>query len=875
MKAENLLNAILEKCDIYYGDALISKEAILKRYMKFFADSLVSKEHSINFAIHTGSVCFDIISVVAVSLGCFSYNLTTNDDIVFSLHEDDMIMFKGQRYRWKGTRTMEDKVYMMIEQDGKGKNGKTISYIPFEKSKHLIRPYYGDSKVTDGRGIRKKKTNREDFLAFVFGVNIEEIPTQVDVAIAIVAERNLFAGLYKQVRIVYGNNNEVSLSDILPAAYYTSIEEKYQFGRNPTKAEPVLKVTGKISTARDLVLDKHGNKVVGLLVAGITSLRDSNSELVDLLRRKTLRFVFITSPIKVGLSEYILNAYADASVFACTKTLLLKSNHKIHNDNFLTKELHQQIMNVINNTVTIIPQCNGWSWEKYKTIKNAIWSIKQSNWQEPLKDDFVMIANSLLNLLNTAVFPLEIMETAIQKGSINKVVVSPYERILKLWDIADRAGAMQELCAVVADALEQKYQEQLKVCPKADALKAYLEKHKTYKVTIIVPKAYYADLLRIEYPEYFVNENIICVTANRFDGHQMYDYILCVGEINNKRFDPLQCIVARYVDVFMYECEEKLFEFRRNKFNRYERRLNNKIGTAHMDDDLNIENSFTDIKMDADVRKFSALDEDIEKFKFFDIDKLTQNNTSSGNNVPISEVNYTGVFVTGEQIFFSKYYTAVVFDGIKGSVIEKTPEQLRSGDVLVFVKRDNYTKNIVDFIYERLLHDGYLEQGAIETYEKSLYWKEALREYKEINGFTYRRIAQKMQDLGSLIQEVTIRQWLIDDSHIVGPRKERTMEHIAIVTQDPYLLADPRSFFEACGAVRRDRRKILDLIAKAINDKLSGSIPQDGSVLSVIYNNVDRLSETLELESILELDKSVNINTNLVNTPITESEVLI
>lgn len=216
-----------------------------------------------------------------------------------------------------------------------------------------------------------------------------------------------------------------------------------------------------------------------------------------------------------------------------------------------------------------------------------------------------------------------------------------------------------------------------------------------------------------------------------------------------------------------------------------------------------------------------------------------------------------------------------MFDGIKGSVIEKTPEQLRSGDVLVFVKRDNYTKNIVDFIYERLLHDGYLEQGAIETYEKSLYWKEALREYKEINGFTYRRIAQKMQDLGSLIQEVTIRQWLIDDSHIVGPRKERTMEHIAIVTQDPYLLADPRSFFEACGAVRRDRRKILDLIAKAINDKLSGSIPQDGSVLSVIYNNVDRLSETLELESILELDKSVNINTNLVNTPITESEVLI
>ena len=59
------------------------------------------------------------------------------------------------------------------------------------------------------------------------------------------------------------------------------------------------------------------------------------------------------------------------------------------------------------------------------------------------------------------------------------------------------------------------------------------------------------------------------------------------------------------------------------------------------------------------------------------------------------------------------------------------------------VKRDDYTKNIVDFIYERLLRDGRLGQGAIEAYEKSQYWKEALREYKETNGFTYRKVAQK------------------------------------------------------------------------------------------------------------------------------------
>ena len=34
--AEKLANAILKKCDIYYGDALISKEAIIEKYLSFF-----------------------------------------------------------------------------------------------------------------------------------------------------------------------------------------------------------------------------------------------------------------------------------------------------------------------------------------------------------------------------------------------------------------------------------------------------------------------------------------------------------------------------------------------------------------------------------------------------------------------------------------------------------------------------------------------------------------------------------------------------------------------------------------------------------------------------------------------------------------------
>lgn len=50
---------------------------------------------------------------------------------------------------------------------------------------------------------------------------MQEIPTQIDVSIVIVADRNSFGEIYKQVRIVYGEGKEVGLLDIIPAAYYT------------------------------------------------------------------------------------------------------------------------------------------------------------------------------------------------------------------------------------------------------------------------------------------------------------------------------------------------------------------------------------------------------------------------------------------------------------------------------------------------------------------------------------------------------------------------------------------------------------------------------------------------------------------------------
>lgn len=875
MTANNLISAMLDKCDIYYEDALISKENIIERYIGFFDNVFASETHSVNFALHTGSICFDIISVVAVTLGCLSYNLWTNDDTISQLQIGDMVMYANKRYHWKGLEDTEENKYIVLGQDPKGKNGESIKKVPLEHCKHLIKPYYGTSSRTDGRGVRKSKTNREEFLAYIFDIPIKDVPSLINVAVVIVSNRRDFLEICKHLSIVYGENKRIGLLDIVPAAYYTG-QEEIQLGTNPTKATPVLKIAGKMSVARDLVLDKYGNKVVGLLVNGIHSLAENSSELDDLLSRKSLRFVHITSLLNVDTSDRILDMYEEANIFACTKAYLSKGIGEIKCVNSFTVELEKQIDYIVNNTVTSITVSGGWTWEEYCRIKNALDLIRQSNWISEQKKEFILSAHGLLNLLNTSVFSMSQMEYEITNLKIGKMVLSPKERIDKLWDIAEKAGAMEERCIAVISDIEEKYYEFMDQSPKALAIKEYLAEHSGRKIAIVVPKAYYAEMLILT-DILKDNDDVICVTANRFDATHEYESILVVGDIRGERFDPLQCHSAKNIDILLYECENKSFGHRKKKKDKSEKRLNSKIRDIKYDEE-NLEDVYaekTDKEEEMIVQNFSDLEEYIEKLNIPDSSKFVESGLASDSNSPVSEVKYVGVFVTGERIFFSKYYTAVVFDYEAGSVTEKAVNNLSPGDFLVFTRRDDYTRNIVDFIYEKLLDTGKLSNEVTEASEKATYWKDALRRYKEQGDYTYSDIAKRLRKAGSSLQEATVRLWLVEDSHIVGPRDVETMGYIAKITQDVKILNDIDGYFEACRIVRHERRAILKLIGKAINNKLSGHIPQEGSVLEVVYNNVDNLSETLELENVIELSESVNVSINLVNKPITEAEVLI
>ena len=259
MDGRRLSQILIEKCNIFYKKELLSDDEILNRYIEFLTSEFFAEKRSISFSLHTGSKCFDVLSIVIAALRCIMLEVESNKSFIPEFMDGDIVVYSNERFKWRGLETdpfqnNENKSYYVLQQDAKGKNGISIRYVPVEKG-NLIKPYYGTSVRTDGMGLRRKKSNREDFLAYLFEVPDNEIPAVVNQSMIIVCSREYFTDLVRNIHIRF-ENKTVDLLDIIPVSYYTSSGKEYQIGSNQLKIDSVLKVTGDISTARDLLLDK-------------------------------------------------------------------------------------------------------------------------------------------------------------------------------------------------------------------------------------------------------------------------------------------------------------------------------------------------------------------------------------------------------------------------------------------------------------------------------------------------------------------------------------------------------------------------------------------------------------------------------------------
>ena len=361
------------------------------------------------------------------------------------------------------------------------------------------------------------------------------------------------------------------------------------------------------------------------------------------------------------------------------------------------------------------------------------------------------------------------------------------------------------------------------------------------------------------------------VNANSFDNTILYDRIIITGNFSGKRFDAFRCMASPRIETLLYDFESNIYKYRVKNAHREIAELNALNTSSEIThsgsaiEELfysgNVsENEIVEIaEIDANVDQYINQLNELASFRGIESFGLQQGSQNA-------DVIAVGTFDSGEKIFFTKLYKAYVFDDGDGVVKEVNASELNEGDSLVFTQNTAETRDIVDNVLARLIEGHKVNDNVIDCYGMSKRWKYVLQNYMRENNIPPKDIAKEMIKNGVSVQEITIRGWLDEDSHTVGPRKQDSIEQIALLVEDEEMLENANLYFEACGTIRRIRREILGWIGEAIIDKLSGRTPIPGTVNADIYDRIDSVAQILRLETISFVNRSIPMN--LTNRPL-------
>lgn len=747
--------------------------------------------------------------------------------------------------------------FIVLQSDKSGQR-----YLP-ESSWTKIVPYFGPSKTMDNRGLRRESGERYNFFRYVLGMEEAEIPRTVDTSTVIVMSREEANRLVGSVSFRF-NGTDIKLTDLVPVSYYTEGEQEYQYGINPSKNEPVIKITGKVSVARKLLLRKGGNKHIGLVVFGEDAYRRGETELPELIDRQSIQYVYLCMHLDSEVSANLIANYEEASLFACTKDFLLSNSCPPISRNSYTEQMDAQIGAIIDKEVnaTVVPGFINWG--KYKEFKKAIYLVKSSEYSSDQKDDFIVQSYSLMNLFMTAVFPIGLLEDLIECGVVDNVE-KPELRLHRLEEtVKNFPDYLKDSAASVISLLEDVYLELHDSTPKEAAFLKALEAQQS-KIAVVVPKAYFSIVIDkfLRLHNLNIETNICIMTANRFDNTQLYGAVIVVGNISGKRFDALRCRSSQEIDLLLYECEKYRYKKQARDAKAAEHLLN-KRSTILIDDEYEEDSIGID---EDDLNEVDIIDTEITDYISSAPIKAIRNSFSGGDGKNMAEIVAVAKFDSDEIAFFTKNYKAYVLDEADNSVKEVVASDLSEGDVIVFTRSTSKTRDIVEEILRDMINNKLVPHEIEDAYYKSREWKKTLIDYMKRTGRSAKEIADDMISNGVSVQEITIRGWLDEESHTVRPQKLDSIQQIALIAGNDELFDGAEICFDAGGQIYKLRRQILKVIGQAILGEVTGNGDLTGTMTAAIADRIKDAAVTLQIETITFVNDEVPINTT--NRPIT------
>ena len=618
-------------------------------------------------------------------------------------------------------------------------------------------------------------------------------------------------------------------------------------------------------SSRKLIFTRNGNSHIGLIIMGQDMIDRGESELPELINRKSLQYVYVCTNVESEYVGQLLEENEEIEVFACTKGFLDENaSTNTVESNSLTEELERQIETIKENeNVSVILNNDGIDSETLRAFKKTLVAIKRNQYESEVKDNFIIHAHSLFNLLMTAPFSIKDLKKCVENGMVSVEPVE--EKIIRLEQMADGLGvSLRKDAYRVVDILKNLSSYMIDSTPKERKLREYIWSNREKLIAVVIPKAYYATIIKEKAG--FIptcSRGVVFMTPGRFDNTRIYDVIIVLGDFEGKKFNAFNCNASKQIVSLLYAPEERTFKYKKSiaskNSKKWDRRSTIRLNN-YVEKYLEQEKESDLIDDENEIETYvSQLD------TVFDSVRL--NSYSQGGRVNLTaEIIAVATFSDDSKAFFSKHYKAYVLNSDNGVVKEVGVTELCEGDSIVFTKNNNDTKDIVDSILRQMILDDRLSERLMEAYGKSKEWKQSLIEYMQENNLTPREVVGEMLELKVPVQEPTIIRWLDEDAHTVGPRKIDSFKAIGQLTGNAELQSNPELYIEACKVVRSIRRQILGEMGRAIINKLSGVTTSENSEFSEVYEKVDSLAEVLQIERIVPTETVLPLNVS--NRPI-------
>lgn len=846
------LKKALEDCTVIYKGQVISDYSLLGESIEFFVELINQgcKDSGRGIILHPGTSIHLLFMTVTAALSCILFEERSQEDIIDKLNPGDLVIYEKKRG-------------VFIEKDGKGRaviqQANSITcYVPRDRF-YRIKPYKGTGTALDGRGIRENPEEHQVFLSKILKMKPGDIPSVVNRSVVIVCNRQEADLIMNNIELCIKGEEKTALRNLFPAAYYTH-NDRYNYAGNFAKIEPVLKFTGRVSVARKLIIDDREKNIIGLLVNGNSIIETGISELSGLLSRRSLRNVLLLSRIDDNDYRGLLNEFENLKLFAWTKEAILSSRLDLKTVPPDEKKLLiQHVDNILDKEINIIMQKLDLDLD-VNELKKILLRIARTELAGSEREEFAINGFGLLNLLTYSVFPLKDLEIKISDGTIE--AVSPKRQLNNLISIADEfKGSLREDMEMVIKILSRFYETIYSNNPKHNALLQILYDNyiKRRKTAIIVPNQYYKTAFEATVENKQILKYCEFITKSRFRNEKLYDQIIISGAFKGKRFNLFGTNASANINVLVYHFEESKVRALKQEF-------------AEISGFYDSRN-YISVSSYAETNEhlpdnYLRLDDNLERY----FEELIINSAtavikqSSVEGQPTVEVAKVVTFETGERAFFTKNYCPYVFNPETGAVTEETDiSKLAPGDILIFTKHTDKTRDIVDKVLDNLVGRKECEDRFKESYRKALYWKDVLRIHMKKFELSFRDLSDEMFKMGYGKHEATIRSWLDEDSHIVGPREPETFYAIASITKDESLLKDPEGFCEACNEVRSMRIRILKYIGLSIIKSVGGTITTD-EYLEKLIGDASEFVITLQIENIVQA-KELFVPSYMANRP--------